>query len=232
MEDQLQHLLSIYWETTKISNPGVGYSRMISDIIRRGLGEGILPKDMEKIIRTNSSNASNLKEAVQARLEYIWANKPIRPLHRGLLKEDTFYYHPLLQEAPPAPVITINDDGTFSEENQNFFLKIKDRFTVEEALEYLYKRFPEIDRNEKRDLAAIRYLYDKAIVPAITTCGDDTLNPVDLLLFSMDYASFYLHDTDNILLNALDIQRYIRDGLLLYQDKKEGSILAGVNCVV
>lgn len=200
-----------------IGNP---FKERAKNWIAELLNEGISAEVIEEAIRNKPGKF----------MEYARAHSPKKS--SNILKDGTFYFHPLLQIAPPPAVITINDDGTFSRKEEEFYLKIKNSFTFNDILEHFYKRFPKIERNEQRDLGAIEYLYYKIVEPMIKNTNDSTLNAVDLLLFTIDATRFLCEDLDEELKRILDLTMYMDKGLLIYQDKREGCILAGIDHVI
>jgi len=182
--------------------------RALSDLIMK------YPNDFKKVMLSIESKDMNNRD--------------------NILSKGAFYYHPALQVVPPPPVITVNPDGTFLKEQEEFFLKIKSCFTLKDALDYFYLRFPIIDRNERRDLGAIKYLYEKVIIPVINKtkkkeAENTEKQPIDLLLFTIDSAFFFCLNEDEELDKLLDLAHHVKNGLLIYQDKIEECILANIN---
>jgi hypothetical protein len=52
------------------------------------------------------------------------------------------------------------------------------------------------------------------------------------MLFTIDSAASLSGDEDDKLHKILDLAEYLDDGLMLYRDKREGCILAGIDHVI
>jgi hypothetical protein len=215
-----EELTSLFFRVKKISSPGQSNVKLIGRCIDELINESIPNEIIEEAIKTKPEDfrgkARELKKGSA----------------QNVIKAGRFYYHPALQISPPPPVITINDDGTFSRKEQPFFLKVKDTFTFNDVLEYFYSRFPNIDRNIKRDIGAIEYLYTKTAVPLVNKQGHEDLDALDLLLFTIDTAFTLCQDMDDKLAKVLNLTDYMNNGLDVYLDKRENCILAGTNHVI
>lgn len=146
---------------------------------------------------------SYLKVDVQKRQPIV---RKVNP--DNLLEAGRFYYHPALQIAPPPPVITINNDGTFSSSYDNeeeFFLEMKEEFTLEDLVDYYYTRFPDQRKKMERDKGAFKYLLKSADLDVILYCieeGSRDEDPPRSILELDDYeknARLILQDRQNTL---------------------------------
>lgn len=218
--NNVEKLVEFFFKTIQ-RNPGKQWTRRITEIVTELIEEGISASAIEDAIIQDSGHFQ--KYAKEHKNKVVVGN---------ILKDNKFYYHPILQIAPPPPVITVNPDGSFSKKQQEFFLKMRNCFTFDNALEYFYMRFPNIDRSQKRDVGALEYIYNKVITPALDNLKDQDLNAIDLLLFTIDSASSLSHDEDTKLTKLLNLTDYVSYGILVYQDKREGCLLAGINRVV
>jgi hypothetical protein len=220
MATKIDELTALFFRVKRISAPGQTYVKSVSRWVEELVKENIPSEVIEEAIKNRPEDFKTYARARQ------------KESANNVLKAGRFYYHPFLQIAPPAPVIKINDDGSFSKKRQDFFLKIKSNFSYSNVLEYFYTRFPYIDRNVKRDIGAIDYLYTKVATPIVNSMDDKDLNAIDLLLFTIDTAAALCQDTDVRLTRLLSLSDYANDGLARYLDKRETSILAGVDHVV
>ena len=220
MANQIEQLVSYFFQVVGKKNPGATYSNMVTTWIRDLLREGITQENIEYGMKINPRDFRTTARKIQ------------KNSVGNLLRPGRFYYHPYLQVAPPPPLVSINDDGTFCKKDQCFFLKIKDRFTIENTLEYFYLRFPYIDRSLRRDIGAVEYLYNKAAIPTIDNHHDKDLNAIDLLMFTIDTSLALCHDEDRKLKKILELSNYMDDGLMVYLDKRENCILAGIDHVI
>lgn len=237
MKEQVEVLCNYFYEVTNRENPGKMLRKRITDVITKLLEEGTSAELIrEAIINRPGKIPEYVKEHTvkQVKPEPVKESKPepIVNIHPGILKRGEFYYHPQLQLIPPPPVITQNPDGTYTKKQQEFFLRIKSSYTLEDAVEYFYKRFPYMDRNQKRDVAAMDYLLTKVATPAVNNSGVEDMQAIDLLLFSIDAAWALASDKDEKLTKLLHVTDYMDEGLLIYYDKREGCIHAGINHVI
>jgi hypothetical protein len=180
----------------------------IEDLLARGISEETIAECIERDAYSLDKLASNHARPKSS---------------KNLIQPNQFYYHPALQVAPPPPVIKINDDGTFTESysEEEFFLKIKECFTLQDAIEYLYSKsiISSIDKKE----APMKYVYENKIMPVANQWASAGLNALDLLLFTIDAAHNILaQDTslqmklENGIFGLID---YIDHGLEIYKEK-------------
>lgn len=101
--------------------------------------------------------------------------------HNSLTEKNIYYCHHALQIIPPAPII--KNDGTFKE--FPFYLEIKIRFTVENLLQYFYRKASNYHmiKDSKRDCAQLMHMLNryKKI---------EDIQGLDLLLFMIDEAAY------------------------------------------
>lgn len=208
MNKEIADLVSFYFERINTNSPNIYYRTQIFKDIERLINSGFTTSSIRNAISVDPYNYEQVLKASSNKDNLIDLNK--------------FYYHPFLQIVPSPPTITINDDGTFTESysNDKFFLQLKTSITFEEILNYFYKRFHEVRPNIKRDLGAIKHIYEKNIVPAVESSGDQSKNALDLLLFAIDTARVYTYDEDEKLSNGiLGLGNYIDHALDVYEEK-------------
>lgn len=171
------------------------------------------------ILIKDNINTETIKEAILQSPYDMRTYIKSQPVN--IMKKGVFYYHPALQIAPLAPIVQLNADGTFTDIVEDFYLKMKPRYSMEDILEYFYSRFPTVNKVYKRDLGSIQYLYKSAMDWVV---NDEGLNPLDLLLFTIDTACVLIYDEDTELASAINLSEYLRDGLNIYRDKKTSYI--------
>ena len=212
--DEITRLTDTYFINIGFQNANISWRKKIYDDISELISKGFPLSIIENSIQKDPINF------VKATAEYAKNN---------LIIEGSFYYHPYLQVAPSAPVIIINSDGTFSEIEDEFYLKLKSYFTFREALDYFYYRFNYLQEVTKRDLGAIEYVYKSAMIPWIKKNGQDNMNALDLLLFTIDAASFFAYDNDKKLTGVLELSDYAEDGAYIYKEKVNYAIINELN---
>lgn len=199
----------LYFSSIHNNTAGIEWKRKIFNEIKGLIKEGVPVPLIEQSIKTN---ATNYKSIIFKRLS-----------KDNLILEDVFYFHPHLQVAPPAPVIYQNPDGTFSESysNEEFHLRNKVYFTMNNALDYFYCRFQKYHKNEKKDLGAIKHVFSRFISRADleSKLYRMTIDPLDVLLFTIDGARALSEDKDREIYNILELERYIEEGLYILREK-------------
>jgi hypothetical protein len=155
-------------------------------------------------------------------VEYLHVNA-----NKGIVKQDPdnliesgrFYYHPALQVAPPPPVIEILPDGTFKssyEEETEFYLEIKDRFTLDDLVDYFYRKADiQKQRNRNADKGAFKHMLKDI--------------DLDLLLYAVEEA---VTDYDDMPKVAFDVQPYLEDAELVLADRKNTCYEVGLSHVI
>ena len=147
------------------------------------------------------------------------------------VKEDTdnlmmvgkFYYHQALQNVPPAPVVKVNDDGTFesSYETDSFFLEIKQRYTLDDLVQYFVAKMSLTLRNDnekERMKGAFRKMLESY--------------SLDLLLFTIDEAKILCEDYGKRLPNTpFRLSDFIQDGEMLLDERKNVLFEGGLDHV-
>ena len=146
--------------------PKVKTQKVIDYLIDAGIAE----RDITRIIE-QSPKADYLQHKDLP--EWLWEN--------SLLKKDTFYYHNELQLRSKAPKMNMS---TLEVESVPFYLEMKIKFSINDALVYIYDKTNMVDviRDEKKDLGAVAHLlsqYSKI----------DFVEPIDFLLSLVDYAT-------------------------------------------
>lgn len=148
----------------------------------------------------------------------IEAKKGVRKRNPdNLLEEGRFYYHPALQIAPPPPVITINNDGTFSssyDQDDQFYLEVKEEFTLEDLVDYYYTRFPDQRKKMDRDKGAFKYLLKSM--------------DLDVILYCIEEASMQEQPPRSI----LELDDYELEASLILEDRKNTLYEAGLDHVI
>lgn len=201
-------LTALYFKITGADNISFHWRKEICTKIEKLLSQGISEDEIAEAIKKNPSNFISIIEEERRK--------------DNLLSPNTFYYHPFLQIVPPPPTIQINKDGTFTESysNEEFYLRIKEYFTIKNAIDYFFSKFTELPKRPKRDLGAMKFVYERHMIPTIEYYGSGDMNPVDLLLFTIDAARAYTYDLDIKLTNGiLGLGDYVDDGLAIYQER-------------
>lgn len=215
--EQVNELVELHFSINP-RTPSKDYKRMVHRKIEQFLKKGISYAELKDLIMRYPNDFRDVTRILEE-----------GESKDNLLEKGKFYFHPHLQIVPPPPVVMANTDGTVTMIQEKFYLKIKRHFTFGDALQYFYERFPDIDRNERRDIAAIEYLYNKVVAPAVKSVNNERLSAVDLLLFTIDTARAICYEEDNKIQKLLDLAGYVKEALLVYQDKVEDCVHAGLD---
>lgn len=162
---------------------------------------------------------------VQDILDYfkINAKKVVRESDPdNLIEEGKFYYHPALQVAPPPPVVVQLDDGTFesSYDTEEFFLEIKEKFTVDDLIKYFYNIMDIHDSGMKeRHSGAFKHIMKS--------------NDIDVILYSIDEARVIAEDLGKPRpKNPFDVTDYIEYGIEVLEERKNTCYMEGLDRVI
>lgn len=138
----------------------------------------------------------------------------------NLVLSGHFYYHPELQLTPPPPVIDQLPTGEFVSNYEEFYLEIKEVFTLEDLVHYFYKKVGVHEQTTmERDKGAFRHM---------------------LKSYDVD---FILHLIDEAYANSMDrgaalpkepfaIQDYVQDARLVYDNRKNTCFEGGFDHVI
>lgn len=131
-----------------------------------GLSDGEILKAIEEMERVNAITYDALPES-------LWQN--------SLLKKHKFYFHNQLQIRSPMPIWDPITNKTIA---PKFYLEMRIKFTEKDLLDYFYKTMGvnSLLQDEKKDLAALKYLLDKYKKLQF-------IEPIDFVLFLIDFAS-------------------------------------------
>jgi hypothetical protein len=147
--------------------------------------------------------------------------KEIKRDPNNLLEPGKFYYHPALQVAPPPPTIMQRDDGTFysSYEDEEFYLEMKEVFTLSDLVDYFYKVM-DIDADFRdRDMGAFKHMlksYD-----------------IDTVLYMINEARATCEDVGKpIPTTPFDIRDYAEDAIAVLEDRKNSAYMEGLDRVI
>jgi hypothetical protein len=136
----------------------------------------------------------------------------------NLLEYGRFYYHPALQIAPPPPVIDVLPDGTFKasyEEDPNFYLEVKESFTLDDLADHFYKRCGITkQRSRQADKGAFKHILKSV--------------DLDVILYAIDEAI----SCDDIPRTAFDIDNYFDQAELILDDRKNTLHMEGLDHVI
>jgi hypothetical protein len=212
----ITELTNFYFDKLGMKEAHINWKKKIFKDIEDTARKGFSLNEIEKAISRDAENFRSLLKASK---------------NDNLIQENQFYYHPHLQVAPSAPIIHQNDDGTFMEVKEDFYLKLREVFTVDDAVEYFYSKFPNVSRNKKRDTGGVMYLYSKILEPTIASIGADGMNALDLLLFAIDTALYIAYDGDKRVAMLLNLQDYVDEAMYIYEEKINYAKLNGLDKV-
>lgn len=139
----------------------------------------------------------------------------------NLLEPEVFYYHNALREVSPPPRLIKNEEGKFVRQEENFYLEMKQRFTLKDLLSYWYQQM-EIKPNDhmlKQDEGKFKYIL-----------GNYT---IDEILFSIDVARVQRKEQRlRLLRNAFDLDKYIDEAREFIRRKQNVHKMSGINKVI
>jgi hypothetical protein len=140
----------------------------------------------------------------------------------NLIESGKFYYHPALQVAPPPPTVVQLDDGTFesSYETEEFFLEVKEKFTLDDLVNYFYNIMEIKDSGMKeRHVGAFRHILKS--------------NDIDVILYTIDEARAMAEDLNRPRpKNPFDITDYIDYGIEVLEERKNTCYMEGLDRVI
>jgi hypothetical protein len=140
----------------------------------------------------------------------------------NMLEQGKFYYHPELQVAPPPPTVVQLYDGTFesSYDNDEFFLEIREKYKLENLVEYFYNIMEITDSGMKeRHKGAFKHILKS--------------NDIDVILYTIDESRAMAEDVDKPRpKNPFDIIDYIDYGMEVFNERKNTCYMEGLNRVI
>lgn len=150
------------------------------------------------------------------------SKKEVKRDPNNLLEIGKFYFHPELQIAPPPPTVVQLDDGSFvsSYESEPFFLEVRETFTMEDLVDYFYKRMGINGVGFKeRDIGAFKHImrsYD-----------------LDTILYTIDAAKFFAEDLlKQIPKSPFDIRDFVDQGMEILEGRKNTCYMEGLDRVI
>lgn len=135
----------------------------------------------------------------------------------NIIQAGKFYYHPALQIAPPPPMVEMLPDGTFksSYDDEQFFLEIKEEFTLDDLVDYFYRRIPSVKQKyREREKGAFKHML-KSTDP-------------DIILYSIDEGAV----AEDVPTCAFDIQEFIENAEYILQGRKNTLYMEGLDHVI
>lgn len=203
------------------------YKRAVSKSIDAILAGGMTAKELDKLMDEYKATHKNPQEAYS--VDDILQHMKIKA-KKGVIKEDpdnllvrgNFYYHPQLQVTPPPPVIKMLPNGAFEasyEKDPTFYLEMKERYTIDDLLDYFYQRTGVESKNRKRHKGGMEYIL--------------RMEDIDLVLYSIDEAAVtYMDINAKPPSNPLDIQDYFTYAEAVLDDRKNTLETEGLNHVI
>lgn len=233
MEDKVQELAELFFNELKwFASAKDRYVRNAYETFSTMIERGLTPEEIKtKIYEYKAEHPTEEELSKLYSAEKIFGDIPkqVKIIRKdmGLMKDGIFYFHPRLQVAPSPPTIQITDDGEFisSYEHEEFFLKMIDCFTMEDLISYFHKKAGVTRSNFNRDVKGFEYFFKQVMI-------DNPLNPLDLVLFTIDAAVALAYDRDQPIPRvAIELVDYIDDGLVLYEEKYNYCKLVGLDHV-
>ncbi|MBU5262152.1 hypothetical protein [Bacillus atrophaeus] len=137
----------------------------------------------------------------------------------NLMEKDVFYYHSELREmSSPPKIIRDEGSGELIRQSEDFYLEMKNRYTLQDLLNYWYKKM-KIKPNDhmmKQDEGKFKYIL-----------GNYTLDEV---LFAIDASVILRKERQQRLLrNAFELDKYIEDAREFIRRKENMHKMGGIN---
>lgn len=213
-------------ERGKISASDSYKMKVMNDMM--GLLNGnMTPHNIEELIKKYKEENSSASKAYSindiVKFFNVKAQAGTQKIDKdNLLEQGRFYYHPRLQKTPPAPTVELLPDGTFksSYDDEGFYLEIKERFTVDDIIDYFYETMGiSKDIYRKRDKGAFQYLlknYD-----------------LDLVMFTIMESAVSANDRNKEQpRHPFDIEEYVEDGMAVLEERKNTLYMEGLDHVI
>lgn len=172
--------------------------------------------------------ASNPKASVPVTIGLVMKEKQEdAKKEENLIEPGMFYFHPRLQVTPGMPVISFDiEKGIIESSYDSFYLKMVDKFTIENLVEYALKKVPVTERGTANNAGSLKYLLGKYDMKA-------PYNSLDLVLYMIDAASSLMKDLDMAPLTKLiKLDDFVQEGTKLYMDAYNTKKLAGMDKVI
>jgi hypothetical protein len=138
--------------------------------------------------------------------------KKVPPLMKdNNIMKDEFYYHHELQRTPGPTKIRINNDGTIDRENKEFYLEMKEGYTLKSLTKYFHNKMDFWDKN----IAKMNYGGFRKIIDSYQ---------LDYLLFTIDAACKDRKNTNRKLLRKYSqLFDYLGLGMKRWKNAKNAS---------
>lgn len=190
------------------------------DLIKESIIESIGSPDNYRVILRNKKKESGTESKGKT---------------HELIQKDVFYFHPYLQVVPPPPILEQDPKtGELRQTNQvDFYLKNKESFTLQDALDFFYEKFPDFRQYKDRDIAALKFMLERDFYPAAERANlhrkEAVINGLDLYLYTVIEARELIHENDGYLKSMFNITKYLEDGLYLYEERIHNAKLNGLD---
>lgn len=208
-------------------NAPENYKLKVMGNFKEVLAGGANAQELERMMHEYREDHDKPQEAynIEDILKYYKINPKKKVVKRDpndIMEEGKFYYHPELQIVPPPPVIRQLDNGDFvsSYDEEDFYLEMKDKYTLENLVDYFHKRMEIKGEGFKdRDIGAFKHIlksYD-----------------LDTVLYTIDQARFVAEDLSKpIPKTPFDIRDYFDEGTGMLEDRMNTCHMEGLNRVI
>lgn len=199
----LQKLTDYFMDhITSVSNTNESLREKSEEFFKEKLDNGMTHKQIAVTLKEYKDSYPNefinTPNKIFNEQKTITSNNP-----NNLIKQDEFYYHQALRIIPPPVRSRIDEDGNIIHDEQEWYLEMKEEFTLDDLVEYYYNKFnlQERLRNPRRDKGAFK----KVLLPKYS---------VDQLLFIIDAAWTQIITEDlSPPSTPLHLDRYAKEGL-------------------
>jgi len=184
-----KELKKILRQTEKMTRKGWTYCNLTNRIVNIDKNTDKQPENLYKVVR----------------------NK-VPPLKKDKnIMEDKFYYHHQLQRTPGPTKIKINNDGTIDRKNKEFYLEMKEGYSLKLLTKYFHNKMDFWDKN----LAKMNHGGFRKIINSYQ---------LDHLLFTIDAACKHRTNTNRELLRKYSkLFDYLDKGMNRWNNAKNAS---------
>ncbi|MFE9081948.1 hypothetical protein [Bacillus mobilis] len=170
-------------------------------------------------IKEELDNFSKTYPQIVTTLYHVEEIMKTKELPNNLLSPTSFYYHNILREVPPPPILKRDpNSGNWMRVELGFYLEMKNRFTLQDLLNYWYEKMDIIPNDHliKQDEGKFKYML-----------GNYT---VDELLFMIDVAKVQRKEKQlRTLRNAFELEKYLEEARDFIQRKENIHKVTGIN---
>lgn len=203
------------------------YKKQIMKNIESVLAGGMEPAELERLMdvyitKTPSHEQTYDIDEILKALGVRATKGAVKHNPDNLMEHGKFYYHPALQIAPPPPTVEILPDGTFRssyEESTEFYLEMRESFTLDDLVDYFYKKSRGDSRFREKHKGAFRHMLKHWTL--------------DEVLYGIDEAVMVSLDLNkDPITSPFDIDEYYEEACAMLEERKNTLYTGGLDHVI